>query len=75
VQSNEFGWGQYVRSFVKRERKSGYLPAVFDVRFGSKADMGSLRPCASGSYYFTGNKSATKVRNCQSDAPVGRTAL
>jgi hypothetical protein len=35
VQSNEFGRGQYVRSFVKRERTSGYLPAVFDVRFGS----------------------------------------
>jgi hypothetical protein len=25
--------------------------------------------------YFTGNRSATVVRNCQSDAPLGRTAL
>ena len=39
MQPNEFGWGQYVRSFVERERKSGYLPAVSDVRFGSLADI------------------------------------
>ena len=51
--------------------KADMCSATRDVRFVPEADI--LTICKLR--YFTGNRSAIEVRNCQSDAPVGRSTL
>ena len=73
MQSNEFGRGQYVRSFVKRERTSGYLPAVFDVRFGSMCGRRLGKNCGHVSGPFVRRVRPLALMLCADRVPIKNT--